>query len=257
MKYVDLPGVDSDQVSLTLYPSREDSQSLVVWIHGGAWVSGDRRNVRKMPLFFEENNILFASINYPLTPPSGVSLIDFQIEALQGFDRWLSDNPYKKIYPDAFNNINILSHSSGSHLVALADKRFGWNSSVRSLILMDSGAYDLKQRFQRGRRPQQKMLNDLLKLDLYPVSQHNEILQSFSPALLPCRGRDSNSLEVVIISSKRPGARYSAEKLKNSYHGNNYKCKTHYWDWDHDDFPEAIGNDVSIDNLILDVVKPV
>lgn len=254
MRYVDLPGIDPDQVSLRMYPCGQNPLALVIWIHGGGWVSGDRRNVRRMPLFFEEHNILFASINYPLSSPSQSSLIDLQISALEGLNQWLTDDLQRDIYPNAFKNINILSHSAGSHLAALADKKFGWNPFVRSLILMDSGAYDLKKRFNRCRPAQKKMFSELLNLDHYPLSQHDSILQSYSPALLPPKKREGDPLDVVIISSQRPGARYAAEQLKKSYSGSGSSCKTYFWDWRHEDFPYSVGVDTDLSDLILNTV---
>ena len=257
VKYVDLPDVDSDQISLRLFPSQENPDSLVVWIHGGGWVKGDRRNVREMPRFFQDNNVLFVSANYPLRPSTDTSLIDLQLQALEGLNHWLEDNSYQHTYSRAFKNISILSHSAGSHLVTLADKLFGWSSSVRNLILMDSGAYDLKARFKRGRPLQRKMFENLIRLDLYPASEYDDILRSYSPALLPSRPREGHPLNVIIISSERPGARYSAERLKSSYAVTGYTCRTYFWDWEHDDFPDAVGVDHRLSDLILNACMSV
>ncbi|MEC8738145.1 MAG: alpha/beta hydrolase fold domain-containing protein [Planctomycetota bacterium] len=256
MKYVELPDVEPDQVSLKLFPCKGNPEALVVWLHGGGWVTGDRRNVRGMPGFFEEHGLLFISANYPLSPSAEVNLIDLQIQALHGLDQWLTNNSLKGTYPAAFQNINLLAHSAGSHLVALADKRFGWSSSIRSLILMDSGAYDLKARFNRMRPFQKKKFAQLIGLDRYPMVQHADILRDFSPALLQPKARDVNPLDVVIVSSNRAGARYSAERLKSSYSGQNYSCRIYLKDWDHEYFPHAVGVDSDLNNLILDVVSP-
>ena len=255
MKYVDLPGVDSDQISLKLFPSQENPDALVVWIHGGGWVNGDCRNVRGMPSFFQENNILFISANYPLRSSADISLIDLQLQALDGLNKWLVDNPFQQDYPRAFDNISILSHSSGSHLTALADKRFGWNSFVKSLILMDSGAYDLKVRLKRGRPLQRKMFEDLIRLHVYPEEKHNDIMCAYSPALLPSKPRENYPLEVIIVSSQRPGARYSAERLKSSYSMSGYTCRTYFWDWEHDYFPDAVAVDSGLGRLIITAAK--
>ena len=257
MKYVDIPNVDSDQVSLELFPCSQNPSAVVIWIHGGGWVSGDRRNVRRMPSFFNSNNFLLISVNYPLATVGDMSLIDLQIQAFQGLNQWLMETSFKDTYSRAFDNINILAHSSGSHLVALADKRFGWNSSVRNLILMDSAAYDLKERFSRMRPFQKNMFSSLMKLDLFPSSHHSEILRTYSPALLPAKARQINSLNIVIVSSKRPGARYSAERLKNSYCVSGYDCRIYFLDWDHDYFPDAVGVDSVLNELILDTISVV
>ena len=256
MKYVDLPDVDCDQVSLKFFPCNGNPEALVVWLHGGGWITGDRRNLRRMPSFFEDHEILFISANYPLIATADISLIDLQVQALQGLNQWLISNSFRSIYANAFQNINLLAHSSGSHLVALADKTFGWSSSVRSLLLMDSGAYDLKARFKRMRPFQKKKFAQMIGLDLYPESQHDDILQRLSPALLQPKVRDTNPLDVVIVSSNRAGAHYSAERLKSSYSAQGYTCRIYFKDWDHEYFPHAVGVDSDLNNIILDVVSP-
>lgn len=254
MQYVSLPSVDQDQTSLTIFPCQGEPRAVLIWIHGGGWIKGDRRRVRRMPAFFGDQQILFVSVNYPLTSSDEIALIDQQIMALQGLDQWLKENSQKDLYPHAFSSITILAHSSGAHLVALMDKRYGWNESVKSLILMDSGAYDMSARFEHARPAQKRLFAQISRLDLYPTNQHSAILRSYSPALLPSRPRSHQSLNVIIVSSQRPGALFSARRLMQSYSADQYHCSLHQYAWGHEFFPDAVGVDSSLNALILEAV---
>jgi hypothetical protein len=216
-------------------------------------VKGDRRRTGNMPTFFKDKNILFASANYPLEESRETRLIDLQIAALKGLDAWLINSPEQEKYPEAFKRVTILSHSAGSHLVALADKLHGWNRNVKCLILMDSSAYDLQSRFRQARPYQQNIFGHLLGLSQRPLVEHDSILRSYSPALLPPRPREGDPLKVIIITSHRLGAYYSAEKLKKSYQAPGYEASVIQYAWEHEDFPNAVGVDQRLNELLLQV----
>lgn len=256
MQYTSIPSVCSDQVSLRLYPCAAEPKSLVVWIHGGGWVKGDRRRTRNMPSFFKDNDILFASINYPLEVPKGESLIDLQILALKGLNNWLTSNPVLETYPQAFNNIVILAHSSGAHLTALFDKLYGWNGAVKCLFLMDSGAYDMQARFRASPPQQKRKFIQILGLNRYSTQEYDSILCSYSPALLSPKQRSSNSLRVIIVTSQRRGAIFSADQLQRSYLAPGYIVSIVQYNWVHEEFTDAIGSDPGLNHLLLQAVSP-
>ena len=256
MLYVSLESVDPDQTSLQAYRCDDKPEALVVWIHGGGWVSGDRRRTRAMPAFFGKHNALFISANYPLATNSKTTLIDLQVSALQGLNQWLTENPLKREHPEAFANITLLAHSAGSHLVSLTDKIHGWNSAVRSMALLDSGAYDLVTRYSYARPQQRQQLARLLGLDSRPLAEHDSILRAYSPALLPSRPRDGRPLNVLIISSQRPGAYYAAKQLEQSYNTPDYKTRLTEFNWGHEEFPEAVGVDERMNKLLLCAISP-
>lgn len=209
-----------------------------------------------MPAFFRNNNILFASVNYPLAASSEATLIDLQIMALQGLNSWFTSSPIQEKYPEALNNITILSHSAGSHLVALTDKLHGWNQAVGCLVLMDSAAYDLRMRFQHASQQQRNHMISLLGLDHCPQDEHETILRSYSPALLPPKPRLERPLRVIIVTSQRLGACYSAEQLERSYQMEGYNASIIKFAWGHEAFPDAIGVDQRLNQLLLLAVNP-
>jgi len=254
VQYASLQSTNLDYTSLQVYHCNDKPTALVVWIHGGGWVSGDRRRTRRMPTFFREHNILFVSANYPLSANAETTLIDLQILALQGLDKWLTENPLKEKYPEAFANIMLLAHSAGSHLVALTDKMHGWNAAVSSLVLMDSGAYDLETRYRHARPQQRRQFARLLGLDSQPRAEHDSMLRSFSPALLDPKPRQGRPLKVIIMTSQRPGAYYAARQLERSYNAPGYKASLVQFCWSHEEFPDAIGVDQQINRLLLSTI---
>lgn len=251
MQYLAIPSVDPDQTSLTLYPCKGEPDSLVVWIHGGGWFNGDRRRTLNMPTFFGTNNILFISANYPLKAVPGTSLIDLQVMALDGLDQWLAQSELRIKYCQAFENITIISHSAGAHLVALKDKLMGWGKGIKCIFLMDCAAYDLQARWSRARAPQRRLFSSLLELDRRPANEYESVLRSYSPALLPPKPRSHVPLKVIIVTSTRPGAYYSAEQLARSYNMDGYEVETHYFELEHEEFPRGVGSDIRINKLLL------
>jgi acetyl esterase/lipase len=89
---------------------------LVVFIHGGAWMAGDKRNeyaAGVVPLFLDEGYAV-ASINYRL---SGEAIFPAQLLDVKAAIRWLRANaPTYGIDPD---RIAATGESAGAHLAAL------------------------------------------------------------------------------------------------------------------------------------------
>ena len=205
--YAKLPGIPVDQTSIDLYGCKRSADALVVYVHGGAWIKGDKKNVHAMPDYFAGKNVCFASANYPLQSPDRRLVMDHQIDALAALDSWLSQG---KIRPDSFGRISILAHSAGAHLVALLDKRYGWNTDIDNLILMDSAAYDLSKKFQDSSLGFKQLLEILLRLDKVSFGSRQAVFRGFSPALLPARPRfPGNPLEArgAYLPHRQPSAR--------------------------------------------------
>src|SRR4051794_1835276 len=65
----DLPYAETKNKLQTLdvyAPAEGKNHPLVVWIHGGGWHSGDKKDVGKKPQAFTDKGFLFVSINYRL-----------------------------------------------------------------------------------------------------------------------------------------------------------------------------------------------
>lgn len=118
---LDLPyaGTDNPRQKLDLYlpKARKHDKPLpvVVFIHGGAWQSGDKRGGYRMiaPLV-ESGDFIGVSVGYRLT---GEAIWPAQIFDCKAAIRWLRANAEK--YSLDPNKIGVTGTSAGGHLVAM------------------------------------------------------------------------------------------------------------------------------------------
>lgn len=255
--YTSLRGVPPAQTSIDLYPCPRSADSLVVYVHGGAWIKGDKSNVHSMPTFFVSNNVCFASASYPTTFVEGKSLMDLQVTALSSLNTWLRSQAQQGSNVNAYKNISVIGHSAGAHLVALADKRFGWNPNVRNLFLLDSGSYDIESKYRQSSGRYRELMSQVLQLDRYSLDDQAVVFKRYSPASLPPLGRNSTSpLNIFLLTGQRPNVVNSALALKNSYNSfPGYKVKLFQLPWQHSDFPRKIGVDQAFSNKLLGQIQ--
>ena len=88
---------------------------IVIYVHGGAWMIGDKRQVRDKPAFFNGNGYVFVSVNYTLVPRGTVEGQLAEIDAAIGF---VADNAAR--FGGGAGNISLMGHSAGAHLVTMA-----------------------------------------------------------------------------------------------------------------------------------------
>ncbi|MGD9704673.1 MAG: alpha/beta hydrolase fold domain-containing protein [Acidimicrobiia bacterium] len=107
---------DAQRLDLYLPPDAEPPLPLLVFIHGGAWMAGDKRNeyaAGVVPLFVGEGYAV-ASVNYRL---SDEAVFPAQLLDVKAAIRWLRANaPTYGIDP---NRIAAAGESAGAHLAAL------------------------------------------------------------------------------------------------------------------------------------------
>jgi acetyl esterase/lipase len=98
---------------LDLYvPPDANKAPLIIWIHGGAWLAGDKSNPRPLPFLAE--GFAVASINYRLIQHA---IFPAQIMDCKAAVRWLRANADKyHLDPDRFA---VWGESAGGHLAAL------------------------------------------------------------------------------------------------------------------------------------------
>lgn len=135
----------------------EKPRPVVVWIHGGGWRVGDKKNrmTNKARLFTDAGYIV-ASINYRLSPsyssvptylPDRIMYPDHPHDVAAALS-WISGNidDYGGD-PDA---LILLGHSAGAHLVSLAGSDASWLESygdslkqILGVVSLDAGALDV------------------------------------------------------------------------------------------------------------------
>ncbi|HEX2726571.1 MAG TPA: alpha/beta hydrolase, partial [Beijerinckiaceae bacterium] len=110
------------ELMLDLYVPAGGKAPLVVWIHGGAWRQGSRRNPQAM--YLTERGYAVASIGYRL---SQEAIFPAQIHDCKAAIRWLRANAARYGY-DA-SRIGAWGPSAGGHLAAL----LGTSGGVKEL----------------------------------------------------------------------------------------------------------------------------
>lgn len=116
--------VGDKSLKLDVYaPQKSDKPlPLIVWIHGGAWRAGDKKQCPA--LRFTRAGFVVASVNYRL---SQEAIYPAQIHDCKGAIRWLRANAKKyHIDPD---KVAVWGSSAGGHLVAL----LGTSGDVREM----------------------------------------------------------------------------------------------------------------------------
>ncbi len=120
---------------------------VMVYVHGGAWMIGDKRRVEDKPAFFNQNGYVFISLNYTLVPETTVESQLAELDSALGF---IADN-VARIGGDP-RNISLMGHSAGAHLVSMMALRPLENAqallaqgALRAVLSIDTRAYDISR----------------------------------------------------------------------------------------------------------------
>lgn len=121
-----------------------DLRPILVYVHGGGFVQGDKSREANVGYYFAKRGILSISINYRLAPryqwPAGA-------EDLASVVHWLTDNA--EAYGGDSSRIVLMGHSAGAAHVAtfLFDKTFRdqHGGDIHGAVLLSGPAYDTEQ----------------------------------------------------------------------------------------------------------------
>lgn len=130
--------IDYGPSELDIYSASSNSlRPVMLFVHGGAWQIGSRRDVDVKPAFFEKLGYLFVSLDYRLFPfVKPVRQVDDIVAAYI----WLRSNISK--YGGDPLHIVAMGHSAGCHLLALATLS-GRLPGLAGLICNDIQMYDI------------------------------------------------------------------------------------------------------------------
>jgi acetyl esterase/lipase len=126
VRYASTSGVAARWQSLDLYlpvvPRRCGATPLVVWVHGGGFVGGDKRNnVADKVSLFNREGWAFASLNYRLVGADGVGATNGMYSAperdIAAAISYL--HRHASTYRLDVRHVMLLGHSAGAFLVAL------------------------------------------------------------------------------------------------------------------------------------------
>ena len=149
--YPDLPyaGPDPALNRLDIYaPADVSAAPVVVFVHGGEWSRGDKKEISYKPQFFNNHRIVFVSVNYRLSPkykhPAQVDDVATALAWIHAHVRQYGGDPAKII---------LMGHSAGCHLVTLVAlnpqplQQAGLTpADLRGVVAWSGGMYDLVAR---------------------------------------------------------------------------------------------------------------
>ena len=152
VRYASMPGVVPNLLSLDVYPSPHGCPApVVVWVHGGGWQVGDKRNQLGDKLrMFGAAGYTVVSVNYRLTDPTAPSPVRFPMhdDDVAAAVAWVHDQV------DRFGGdparLALVGHSAGAQIVAglgtderyLAAHGLGLDA-VRCVVALDTEGYDV------------------------------------------------------------------------------------------------------------------
>lgn len=147
--YQQIDGVADERHRLDLFLPKADERlsplPIMLYLHGGAWVAGDKQQAAFKPLAFVPAGFIFASANYRLTPES--SLAEMAQSAADAV-AWLVK------HADQFGGdpqqLFLIGHSAGAHLVSLlgTNQVFLQHAGValdcvRGIVSLDTIVYNI------------------------------------------------------------------------------------------------------------------
>jgi arylformamidase len=146
VRYATFPGVAANLNSLDVYTTPElKNAPVMIYVHGGGWAEGDKGNVSSKPGFFLQNNVVFVSVNYRLSPRA---FWPSHIEDVAQAIAWVKNNIAR--YGGNPARLYLMGHSAGAHLVALVATDGSYLgrhrvelSNLKAIVLLDSAAYDI------------------------------------------------------------------------------------------------------------------
>ncbi len=166
IRYKEIEGIDPNLLSLDIYYSSliEQKKPVVIYVHGGGWSRGDKvKQLENKINLFKSLNYVFVSVNYRLSPfPYEVNNPERVMYPTHNRDiadaiKWVFDNISE--YGGDPNNIALLGHSAGAHLVALTGTNptflngvglsFG---NIKGIAVIDTAGYDVRAKVENGNR---------------------------------------------------------------------------------------------------------
>lgn len=156
IQYHTIPGVNANLLSLDVYVPKGGAASkpVMVYVHGGSWRTGDKANTAFKDEFFTNQDYIFVSLNYRLSPnPPDTSdqnriLYPIHPQDVAKAIAWVFNNI--GTYGGDTSRVSLIGHSAGAHLVSLVatDESFLAQNglslgNIKCTCSLDAGAYDI------------------------------------------------------------------------------------------------------------------
>lgn len=128
---------------LDVYPRRGLRDApVILFVHGGGWAAGSRKDVYTLPDFARRHGFLLASTGYRFWPDVDAGGVAHDVAHAT---RWLFRNARK--HGGDPDRIFIVGHSSGAHSAALAAVGEGWlgvrRKRLGGVVCLDASGFDM------------------------------------------------------------------------------------------------------------------
>jgi arylformamidase len=147
ISYAQIKGIDPKLLSLDVYYTGEVTlkHPVMLFIHGGGWVGGDKAHVGFKPEAFTQAGYVFISANYQLSPQA---VFPTHVQDVARAIAWVVKNI--RTYGGDPERIFLMGHSAGGHLATLIAtddeylKSIGLSlSTIKGVISLDTAADDI------------------------------------------------------------------------------------------------------------------
>jgi len=126
-------------------PAKAKNLPVVVWIHGGGWQQGDKKNMSHKPELFTGKGLVFVAMNYRLLPKVEMEVLTRDVAKSVG---WVHKNIAE--YGGDPQRLLLMGHSAGAQLAALlcTDERYLQAegvpfSALKGCVPVDGDTYDI------------------------------------------------------------------------------------------------------------------
>jgi arylformamidase len=169
----------NERQTLDVYaPTEGKNHPVVVWIHGGGWQAGDKKEVQKKPQAFTDKGFVFVSVNYRLLP-NNVTIKQMAGDVARAI-RWTRD--HAKDYRGDPSTLFVMGHSAGAQLAALVCTDDSYLkaeglplSTIKGCVPVDGDTYDVPMQIatveqKRADAYRKKFGDEPSQKDLSPVT---------------------------------------------------------------------------------------
>ena len=154
-KNINYAGNADDNYTLNVYHKKGEvrNQDVILFIHGGSWSSGKKETYWWLGRNFAKNNVVTATINYPLAP--NATYKEMALASAKAV-KWVKDSIAN--YGGNPDRIFLMGHSAGGHLAELinADPQYfesiGIKNPVKGVILDDAFGLDMDEYLTKADR---------------------------------------------------------------------------------------------------------
>lgn len=154
-KNIHYAGNADENYTLNIYHKKGDvkNQDVIIFIHGGSWSSGKKETYWWLGRNFAKNNVVTATINYPLAP--NATYKEMALASAKAV-KWVKDSIAN--YGGNPDRIFLMGHSAGGHLAELinADPQYfesiGIKNPVKGVILDDAFGLDMDEYLTKADR---------------------------------------------------------------------------------------------------------